>query len=384
MPRFYSRASYWTKRVRFAVLGAAVQGPEELRRTLRYVRRIYQEYNLSLFKGRLRPPLIEWSTGESELGAYVSASRSLRLSVVLLDQPWGALLEVLKHEMAHQFVLDELGIRDEGPHGPTFQRVCHQRGIDARARGLPRLDGAEVSGETQRLKDRVEKLLALAESDNQFEAEAATMAARRLMLKYNLERVSGEQERYAFLHVGPPTARRPAWQRILASILAEHFFVEVIVVPVFVPEKGRTASVLELCGTADNLALAEYVYAFLERSAHALWKAHKAEQRLRGDAGRRSFLFGVLSGFRDKLESDARRHEQEGLVWVGDPALADFFRRRHPHIRRVGGSGRIDQSTYDAGHQAGQRIVLHRGIRAGSGNPVPPRLRGKVTGPGTG
>jgi hypothetical protein len=368
--------------VRFAVLGSRVQGPEVLQQTLRYVRRVYQEYNLSLFKGRLRPPLIEWSSAESELGAYVSACRTLRLSTTLLEQPWGALIEVLKHEMAHQFVLDELGITGEGPHGPTFQRVCQQLGIDGRARGMPRLDVAEGSDDTQRLRARVEKLLALAESDNQFEAEAATMAARRLMLKYNLERVSGEDGRYAFVHLGPPTARRPAWQRILASILADHFFVEVIVVPVFVPEKGRTASVLELCGTADNLALAEYVYAFLERTAQALWKAHKSERRLRGDAGRRSFLFGVLSGFRDKLESDVRRHEQEGLVWAGDPALADFFRRRHPHIRRVGSSGRIDPSTYDAGHQAGQRIVLHRGIRAGSDSPAPPRLRGKVTGSG--
>lgn len=368
--------------MRFAVLDAAVRGPEELQRTLRYVRRIYQEYNLSLFKGRLRPPLIEWSAAESELGAYVSAARTLRLSLALLDQPWGALLEVLKHEMAHQFVLDELRIVDEGPHGPTFQRVCQQLGIDGRARGMPRLDADEASDETRRLRARVEKLLALAESDNQFEAEAATMAARRLMLKYNLERVSGEDGAYAFVHVGPPTARRPAWQRILAAILADHFFVEVIVVPVFVPEKGRTASVLELCGTADNLALAQYVYAFLERTAHALWKVHKRERQLAGDAGRRSFLFGVLSGFRDKLESDARQHEREGLVWAGDPALVDFFRRRHPHIRRVGSSGRIDPATYDAGHQAGQRIVLHRGIRAGSDSPVPPRLRGKVLGSG--
>jgi hypothetical protein len=170
----------------------------------------------------------------------------------------------------------------------------------------------------------------------------------------------------------------------LASILADHFFVEVIVVPVFVPEKGRTASVLELCGTPENLGLAEYVYAFLERSAEGLWRAHKRATGLSRDAGRQSFLFGVLSGFRDKLESDARRHEQEGLVWAGDPALVDFFRRRHPHIRRVGSSGRIDAKSYDAGHQAGQRIVLHRGIRATSEGTAPPRLRGKVTGPGTG
>jgi len=357
-----------------------VRAPEELQRTLRYVRRIYQEYNLGLFKGRLRAPLLEWSSAESELGAYLTSSRTLRLSLRLLEQPWGALLEVLKHEMAHQFVLEVLQVQGEGPHGPTFQRVCRDCGIDARATGMPDLTPGEPKGETQRLRARIEKLLALAESDNRFEAEAATTAARRLLLKHNLERAPEEAPEYAFLHIGPPTARRPAWQRILATILADHFFVEVIVVPVFVPEKGRTASVLELCGTPENLALAEYVYRFLERTAETLWTTHKAARGLVRNTERRSFLFGVLSGFRDKLESDGRRHAEEGLVWVGDPALADFFRRRHPHIRRVGSSGRIDPSTYDAGHQAGQRIVLHRGIQAGAGGSAPPRLRGRVDG----
>lgn len=362
-----------------------MRGPEELATTLRYVRRIYREYNQSLFRGRLRPALIEWSGGETELGAYIAGSRTLRLSTRLLDEPWGALLEVLKHEMAHQFVLEVLAVHDEGPHGPTFQRVCQQCGIDARASGLPVAPEELDSGsETQRLRARVEKLLALAESDNRFEAEAATSAARRILLKYNLERVGGEPSRYSFLHIGPPTSRRPAWQRILATILADHFFVEVIVVPVFVPEKGRIASVLELCGTPENLALAEYVYRFLERTAQALWMTHRRAHGLTGDAGRRSFLYGVLSGFRDKLENDGKRHEQEGLVWVGDPALADFFRRRHPHIRRVGSSGHIDPSTYDAGHRAGQRIVLHRGVRGSSTASVPQRLRGKVGGSGTG
>lgn len=373
----------WTNARRFAVLAAAVREPEELQRTLRYVRRIYREYNQSLFKGRLRPALIEWSEAEGELGAFVPRLRTVRLSVRLLDEPWGVLLEVLKHEMAHQFVYEVLDVHDEGPHGPTFQRVCEQCGVDARASGLPTILPEDETSETARLRARVEKLLALAESDNRFEAEAATAAARRLLLKYNLERVGAEQSRYSFLHIGPPTSRRPAWQRILATILADHFFVEVIVVPIFVPRAGRIASVLELCGTPENLALAEYVYRFLERTAHALWTSHRLERGLKGNADRRSFLFGVLSGFRDKLESDGRRHEQEGLVWVGDPALADFFRRRHPHIRRVGSKGHVDPSTYDAGHQAGQRIVLHRGIRAGSAASVPPHLPGKVGDPRT-
>jgi len=79
----------------------------------------------------------------------------------------------LKHEMAHQFVHEVLG-EQEAPHGPAFRATCARLGIDQRAGGLPQ---PAQSADQRRLLERVHKLLALAQSDNQHEAEAAAAAA---------------------------------------------------------------------------------------------------------------------------------------------------------------------------------------------------------------
>jgi hypothetical protein len=51
---------------------------------------------------------------------------------------------------------------------------------------------------------------------------------------------------------------------------------------------------------------------------------------------------------------------------VKDGDLDDYFRRRHPHIRNVryGGSPRSD--AWHKGREAGEQIVLRRGVAAGA------------------
>ena len=41
------------------------------------------------------------------------------------------MVEVLKHEMAHQYAHEILGARDESAHGEAFRTVCQRLGIDA-------------------------------------------------------------------------------------------------------------------------------------------------------------------------------------------------------------------------------------------------------------
>ncbi len=353
-----------------------VLDPEILRQTLYQVRQVYQWHNHGLFGGKLKLPLLEWSESDSRLGSFSLQTRTLRLSVALLSLPWGSLVEVLKHEMAHQYVFEVLGVHDEGPHGPTFTRVCRERGVDARSQGMPEAGTELLSEQQKRQLSRIENLLALATSDNQNEAEVAMATARRLMLKYNLaETEAGVHRDYSFRHLGRPTGRRMGWQRVLANILSEHFFVEILVIPVYRPQEGKRGSVLEACGTRSNLAIASYVHDFLETTAERLWRAHKKQMGIRANRDRQSFLYGVMCGFRDKLEREAQRGQQEGLVWMGDPSLQAFFRRRHPHIRNVGHPARYRQEAYSAGHRAGGRIVLHRGVEAGSSRGAP-RLLG--------
>ena len=61
---------------------------------------------------------------------------------LVTEHPWTVVLEVLRHEMAHQYVDEVLGVHDETAHGPTFQAVCEARAIDGRAAGVLEVDKA--------------------------------------------------------------------------------------------------------------------------------------------------------------------------------------------------------------------------------------------------
>jgi hypothetical protein len=320
----------------------------------------WRALNVSRFRAGLRPPVIELAVASGFLGRWSLATRRLELSrEFVLSSSWGQVVEVLKHEMAHQYAHEVLKATDETAHGPAFRETCRRMGIDPAASGIP------VSDASERVVERIARLLALAESPNAHEAEAAALAAQRLMLKHNLDEQHAKSVRnYAFRQLGTPNGRVGEAERILAMILAKHFFVEVIWVGAFRVSDGKRGSVLEICGTPSNLAMAEYVHAFLTHTADALWLDHKKTHQITGNRERRTFLAGVMAGFADKLSVDGRAHREEGLVWLGDPELDGFFHRRHPHVRNVRHSGRRRTDAYGHGRAAGRQIVLRRGVEA--------------------
>jgi hypothetical protein len=313
----------------------------------------YKRLNYEFFRDSLRLPALELTDHSSRLGCWKAESRTIELSrSALLTHGWGAVSEVLKHEMAHQYVSEVLRETAETAHGPAFRAVCSRLGIDGAATGVP---GKGADEGEKRLIDRIAKLLALAESPNVHEAEAAASAAQRLMLKHNLEAaVAGRAKAraYGFLHVGKPSGRVSEAERMLAMILGRYYFVEVIWVPVYRALEGKRGSVLEICGSEANLAVAEYVHAFLTNTAEQLWLDHKRASKTRSNRDRRVFLAGVMTGFADKLAREGVKHREEG-----------YFRKRHPRVRHVRYAGNRKNEAYAHGKAAGGRIVLRKGVK---------------------
>jgi predicted SprT family Zn-dependent metalloprotease len=338
----------------------------------------YTHVNRVYFKGAMTPPQIALVSSRTHLGRWIKETRVLELSrPFLLEQPWGAVIEVLKHEIAHQYVHEVLGEHAQTPHGPAFRATCARLGIDAAASGVPR--AVETTPEQARVVEKIARLLALAESPNQHEAEAAAAQAQRLMLKHNLDVNEGARTHgraYAFRHLGEPTGRVSEAERILAMLLGMHFFVEVIWVPVYRPLAGKRGSVLEVCGTSANLEIAEYVHQFLTHTAERLWVEHKRARGIAGNRDRRTYLAGVMAGFAEKLGRQANVHREEGLVWVKDADLGTYLRARHPHIRHVRHTGAQRNEAFTHGRRAGHGIVIHRGVTAAGenrGHLLPPR-----------
>jgi hypothetical protein len=257
-------------------------------------------------------------------------------------------------------------------HGPLFQKVCQERGIDAAASGL----SAPTAAADSSLLGKIRHLLALAESSEQHEAEAAAAAAQRLMLKHNLREVGqAQRQQYCFIQLGEATGRVAESQRTLAAILRDFFFVEVIWVGVYRPLEGKHGSLLEVCGTRANIELAQYVHSFLNHSAQRLWREHKRRAGTRSDRDRRAFEAGVMAGFYKKLKSERQQSREQGLVWQGDAELHGYFRKRFPHIRNVQYGTSSSTGAHALGRAAGQDLVLHKGVTQGPS--AGPRLLGR-------
>jgi len=331
---------------------------------LHELREQYRLLAQTYFKGSLELPQIELVPTRARLGRWVAATRTIELSrPFVLKEPWGVVVEVLKHEMAHQYVSEVLGERDETPHGPSFRAVCERLGIDAAASGVPSASKTD-DPVLKKVGDRIARLLALAESPNVHEAEAAMAAAQRLLLKHNIELREARAARgYVWRHLGRPTGRTTEAERLLSLLLSKHFFVEAIWVPVYRPLEGKRGSVLEICGTPENVEIAEYVHGYLVATAENLWREHKVKHGIRGDRDRRTFLAGVMSGMTEKLDREAKKSAEAGLVWVADGDLVAYFRRRHPHIRHVRYAGQRRSEAYAHGREAGRKIIIHKGMR---------------------
>ena len=304
----------------------------------------------------LQPPVLTLSDA-SRLGGWRRADRSISLNRTLVTTaPWEQVVEVLRHEMAHQLADEVLGGTTERPHGEAFRQAAVRLGVDPVAAGLAAVDDTEEA----RAVAKVRKLLALAGSSEPHEAEAAAAAARRLMLKHNLERL-GTQQRYTSRIIGPRKLRFQRWEMSLASLLGKHFFVTCIRIPVLIRERRKRGHAYEFGGTPENLDLAEYVYGYVTDAAERQWRAWRV-----GRSGRRSdkahFLLGVVKGFDARLTADADRDRETGLVWVGDADLQDHHHQRYPRIRTTRRTAIRVGDAHQAGREAGRKLVLHRPI----------------------
>ncbi len=342
---------------------------------LREIAATWREIVSNHFRGSLRAPVFAFGEGDRRLGCWQREGRTISLSRKLVfEQPWSVVREVLRHEIAHQYVDEKLRVHDETAHGPAFTRVCREHGIDASAAGLPSPTGSDGDGQAPMLR-RIVRLLALAESPNLHEAEAAMNEARRLMLVHNIDAsVATASEGYHVRHVGPVKARTEASERILAGILGRHFFVSVIWVPSYVAREARTGYALEICGTAANLAVAEHVHAFLTETAQRLWREHKRTQGIRSDRERRSYCAGVMAGFQEKLDEGERQSQEQGLVLHADAARDAFLGRRYPRTRLRSERASLRPEAYESGRAAGRQVELHRPVS-------PAAARGRLLGP---
>jgi hypothetical protein len=334
----------------------------------------YQYYNDQYTAGVLKTPLLAIDRSTIRFGQWNSSRRTISIAISHIERDsWLAVMDTLRHEMAHQYV-DEVLFEAGGqrPHGPAFRKACERLRCSAAASALPGdADVAEDHTPTQddRVLVRLKKVLSLASSPNEHEAEAAVKKARRLLLQYNIDVVELDRRRaYSSRTLGPVKARRASWELWLAMILNEFFFVEVLWGLSYDADRDRDGTVLQIFGTDANLDMSEYVYDYFSNLLGALWVSYRASEGLPDNRERQRYFAGVTQGFYGKLQEQERSLGQEtALVWKGDTQLRDYYRYVNPQVHTRTCSGVSASAAFKDGLVEGRRLTIRQPLETGGG-----------------
>ena len=347
------------------------QFPEALERA--WLKRLawhFDHVNYQYLGCALKRPLFILGDSKKKLGSWDGNRRTLMISRQhILSHDWETVVDTLRHEMAHQYVQEHLGLGAAAPHGREFRDACELLRCDpaAQADGTAMGKLEDSPAEKDRKLGRIKELLALAGSPNEHEAATAMRLAQKYLLKYNLDfdDLPGERS-YDFLYLGDCASRVQEYQYVLSNILQEYFFVLAIWTYSYDPRRDKPGKRLQICGTRQNLEIASYVYDYVMGAAGPLWEAHKAatstKKKRRGT--RLQYLAGLLQGLKQKLERQKDTLEREqGLIWVGDTRLGEYYRHQNPRIRSVAGSGVTRSRGYADGMRDGRKLNIRRGVR---------------------
>ncbi|MDP3696214.1 MAG: DUF2786 domain-containing protein [Desulfocapsaceae bacterium] len=337
----------------------------------------------------LKTPVFEISESERQYGCWQAGTRVIRISTRLITgHSWDITCQILKHEMAHQ-ICSELFRQNDGGHGPLFHQACDLLGLPAPYRlaagDLPESVAPDPTTNQQTEQGRhfirrIGKLLALAGSTNEHEAVLAMEKASQLMARHNLQQVQEDaQSEFTSLIINGKSKRLERWQHKICAILLRFFYVKVVTASLYDPLQDSHHKTIEIFGRQENVAIAEYCYAFLAGQLASLWQQNRSRTSGKGLRARNSYYLGLLQGFYDKLLAQEalterprpEKKEKEGsattnmavLIQAEEKALDRFVGMRFPRLRRRSGSGAmIYRDTYELGRTDGGQIVLHKGV----------------------
>lgn len=332
---------------------------------------------------RFRMPVFRLADYRSRWGTWRLDRREIALQRGLAaDHSWDSLLEILRHEMAHQLCDEVLGGASQTAHGAAFQEACRLLGANPAATAqLQPLDVRIRNGKScqpvDRITRRVYKLLALADSHNPNEAASALAKAHDLIAKHHLpDTPQPADPEYESLFMGQPALRQPREAYRMAQLLSDHYHVCGIWVPAYVVLRGKMGRVLEISAQRHHLQIAAYVYDFIQRVTMENWHRFRRKNRHRHPR-RTDFALGIIEGVCSRLSSQkaTRTSRSDKLpTTVEDPLLKAYLKKRHPYQRTISRGGiRQDPAILNAGRRIGEAMQLADGI-AGATEKPPPRL----------
>lgn len=321
-----------------------------------------------IFKRHLYPINVVVFEGNKELAHFNSSYYQIALNRSLIYQAKDAVLrDILKHELAHYLTFLEYGLVQA--HGFEFKETCRKYAFPNEvALSTMNLEDANLCKvgdlESEKILEKVKKLLQLAQSSNSHESELATIKANALLLRHNLDRLNlKEDEAPIYLERVLLQKRKDAKIAAIYDML-RHFIVKPVI------SYGKDACCIEVSGTLTNVKLAVYVASFLDQEFEHLWNQAKKEHSLSGLRAKNSFFLGLAKGYDQKMKQSKESLssvDQKALVLVEkDLTLRTKMIYKSLSSSRAGNN--IDSKADSLGVKSGKSLSIRQGVESSSKN----------------
>ncbi len=266
--------------------------------------------------------------------------------------------DILRHELAHYLTLLEYGAVSS--HGKEFRGICERFNFpNSVSAATMNLEAENLSKEgdvhSERILEKVKKLLSLAQSTNSHEAELATLKANTLLLRHNLDYVTSEET----LYLDRLLVRKRKDDKLTAIYeILRHFIVRPVI------SMGKGTVCLEVTGTKTNVTLARYVAEFLDRELDHQWDLARADHGLSGIRAKNSFYLGMARGFDEKMKGvkkEFTQEDQKALVKV-EQNLEENIRMIYRRLGSVSSGREIDHEAREVGKEKGRNLSIRHGV----------------------
>ena len=175
--------------------------------------------------------------------------------------------------------------------------------------------------------DKIEKLLALAGSDNENEAKSAMMKARELMAKYEIKREQlreGQEEERAIVHYTSPPFHDD-WCKMIASVIADNFRSRVI----SSSRRGSGGAYrLKFFGYDEDAEICINIFNYAVKVIRNRFATLRA---IYADAGREfgrnekmNYVEGFCYGLERNFEDQKAQSESFALALIVPPAVCEY------------------------------------------------------------
>ncbi|MBS0629391.1 MAG: DUF2786 domain-containing protein [Verrucomicrobia bacterium] len=272
---------------------------------------------------------------------------------------------VIRHELGHYIAFIVHGETIQA-HGPEFRALCHHFGWGEEVyRATTCLEDGEKVFEVEQspILRKVQKLMALATSNNQHEAESAMIKSQQLLLKHNLDCNFDQNDEKICLKRLLKQNRENGKMRAIGKIL-ETFFVSIVF------NRAKDGIYLEILGDLVNVEIAEYVADVLDRELDNMWESAKRQANLKGAIAKNSFFLGLAKGYCNKIEALKRDYNREvrNALIVIEERLCMAKEMAYPHLVSTRRRGNHCATSAALGELMGRKLNINAAVAASKPN----------------